>query len=165
MRALLLAAAALAAVPAAAQEAAPAAVEDELKINQLIIYGDDRCPESTNEEVVICAKRPERDRFRIPEPLRNFNDPRNESWVNTATELQYVGRSGIGSCSPSGPGGGIGCLTQLINTARAERAGRQDVNWNALIEEARQERLSKIDAQAAAEEEEAKEREEAQSPR
>jgi hypothetical protein len=47
----------------------------------------------------------------------------------------------------------IGCYNQLVREARAERAGAEGVNWERLIEEARQERLSKIDQKAAADEE------------
>jgi hypothetical protein len=126
----------------------PASAQADVKVNQLIVYGKDACPQSTQDEITVCARRPETDRFRIPEQLRNVADPANSSWANKALELQYVGRSGIGSCSPSGPGGATGCLQQFINQARAERAGSPDVDWNAMIEQARQERLGRIDAQA-----------------
>jgi len=140
----------LAAAPASAQPAA--GPPDEPRINQLIVYGDDPCPPSTNDEIIICAHKPERDRYRIPENLRDDpNAPANDSWANRAVELQYVGRSGIGSCSTTGPGGMIGCYNDLVRQARAERATRDSVNWNRLIEEARRERLSHIDEQAAAE--------------
>jgi hypothetical protein len=141
----------LAAVPATAQQATPAT--DDAKINQLVVYGEDPCPTSTDDTITVCARKPESDRFRIPEVLRdNPNDPINQSWANRATEIQYVGRSGIGSCSTTGPGGMIGCYNDLVRAARAERATRDTVNWNRLIEEARQERLGRIDEQAEAEE-------------
>ena len=138
--------------PAFAQEtaAAPAAEGNE-RVNQLIVYGDDPCPQSTNDQINVCARKPEGERYRIPEALRgNPNDPANQAWATKATELQYVGRSGIGSCSPVGASGMIGCYNDLVRQARAERAGRDEVNWNRLIEEARQERLGRIDAEAAA---------------
>jgi hypothetical protein len=141
--------------PALAQgeAAAPTAVADA-KVNQLIVYGDDPCPASTEDQINVCARLNERERFRIPTNLRdNPNDPLSQAWGARASELQYVGRSGIGSCSPTGPGGMIGCYNQLVREARAERAGADGVNWERLIEEARQERLSKIDAKAAADEE------------
>jgi hypothetical protein len=153
--AMALAAAALLGSGAQAQDAAPAAEGSE-RINQLIVYGDDPCPASTSEEITVCARKPEAERYRIPENLRDDPlDRRNETWTARATELQYVGRSGIGSCSPTGPGGMIGCYDQLVREARAERAQRDSVNWNRLIEEARQERLSRIDAEAEAAEREA----------
>jgi hypothetical protein len=137
-----------AAAGAALAFATPASAQADVKVNQLIVYGKDACPQSTQDEITVCARRPETERFRIPEQLRNVADPANNSWANKALELQYVGRSGIGSCSPSGPGGATGCLQQFINQARAERAGSPDVDWNAMIEQARQERLGRIDAQA-----------------
>ena len=141
-----LGAAALFAAPAAAQTA-----PGQEKINQLIVYGDDPCPQSTDEEIIVCARKPESERFRIPEELRTDpNGTANQSWTSRATELQYVGRSGIGSCSPVGSGGASGCFNELVRQARAERAGRDEVNWNRLIEQARQERLGRIDAEAAA---------------
>lgn len=115
------------------------------KINQLIIYGNDPCPRSTDEVITVCARRGEDDRFRIPENLRTSDSPASNAWANKAIELSYVGRSGIQSCTPDGPGGASGCFLQLANDYRAERGGRDSVNWNRLIEAARQDRLGKID--------------------
>ncbi len=108
------AAAALAAAPASAQQA-PA----EPKISQVIVYGNDPCPASTEDEIIVCARRPENDRFRIPAPLRDDDSPAGNSWANRATELQYVGRTGIQSCSTVGPGGFTGCWQQMMNAHRA----------------------------------------------
>jgi len=147
MRLLFLAASAtaLSAAVANAQEPVP----EDVKINQLIIYGADPCPKGDPDEILVCVVKPEADRYRIPENLRGDpNDPASNSWANRATEVQYLGRSGIGSCSTTGPGGMIGCFNDIVRAARAERAGRDSVNWNRLIEEARQERLGKIDEQA-----------------
>jgi hypothetical protein len=143
-----LAAAFLLPSPASAQSAVSGPVMEDVKINQMIVYGDEACPASTDDVITVCARRPEGDRYRIPENLRGL-DPSEDSWVNRAESLEYVGSGGIGSCSPVGPGGSVGCLTQLINQARAERANSDEVNWNRLIEEARQERLGRIDAEAA----------------
>ena len=139
------------AAPAGAQRqtgsSAEVTPEEELKVNQLIVYGNDPCPRSS-DEITVCARRPEEDRYRIPAPLRQTEGPASNSWANRATELQYVGRTGIQSCSTVGPGGASGCLTQLINQARAERMGADGVNWNALIEDARRERLGRIDEES-----------------
>jgi hypothetical protein len=148
MRAFLLSAAFLAAsLPAAA----PAQDTGDEKVNQLIIYGNDPCPRH-DDEIVVCARRPERDRYRIPSNLRSDpNDPANQAWARTAQSLEYVGRTGTGSCSPAGVGGWTGCWSQMMREARSDRAGRDEVNWNALIDQARQDRLSRIDSAAAAE--------------
>ena len=150
---------------ALAQDAAPLGAQGGERINTLIVYGDDPCPPSTEEEIIVCARKPEGERYRIPEDLRDDpNDPKNESWTEKATELQYVGRTGIGSCSTVGPGGASGCFNDIVRRARDERATSDSVNWDRLIEEARQERLARIDEQAEAEEVEAVEAERANGP-
>lgn len=166
MKALLLAAGALlATAPAAAQPPAKPAAADA-KISTMIIYGNDPCPPSTDDTIVVCARKDEKERYRIPEALRGDpNDPTNQAWATRAQALEYAGRSGIGSCSPVGPGGASGCFNQIVREARAERSGDPSVNWNALVEEARRERLGKIDAQADAEEADAKADEAARPPR
>jgi hypothetical protein len=96
-------------------------------IAEIIVYGNDPCPRSTDDQVVVCARKPESERYRIPERLRT-SGPRQvrESWANKATELSTVGATGINSCSPVGPGGYTGCLTQVIQQARRERNEQAD---------------------------------------
>lgn len=99
---------------------APALAQD--KIAEIIVYGNDPCPRSTDDEVVVCARRPESERYRIPEKYRpggTFQE--RQSWANKARVLETVGDSGINSCSPVGPGGYTGCLTQVIREAREQR--------------------------------------------
>ncbi|HTU12898.1 MAG TPA: hypothetical protein VMG08_18560 [Allosphingosinicella sp.] len=134
----------------------------DVRVNQLIIYGDDPCPESTDpNEVTVCARLPDSDRYRVPPNLReNPNDPASNSWANRATELSYVGRTGTDSCSTVGGGGFTGCFNQLVNQARAERrAAGTDVNWTRMVEEARQRRNAQIEEDAQEAEEEAQRRE------
>ena len=123
----------------------------DLRVNQVVIFEGDTCPQSSNaQEITVCAVLPSSERFRIPENLRNDpNAPENQSWTNKAIALSYVGASGVGSCSTAGAGGFAGCNQQLINQAVAERRGRPEVNWARLIEQARQERLAGINTAAA----------------
>ena len=165
MKRFLLAAALLCSGTALAQPAqGPITPAEEVRVNQLIVYGNDPCPQSTQDEITVCARRPESDRYRIPAPLRGMGRSENTSWATQATELQYVGRTGIESCSTVGPGGSTGCLTQLINQARAERQNSDQVDWNALIDKARRERLGRIDVESEEIEREQKARE-AREPR
>jgi hypothetical protein len=109
----------------AAGLATPAAGQ---QIHHLIVFGHDACPRSSGEdEIVICARKPESERFRIPRALRDQPNtgPAGRSWAYRARSLEYVGRTGIQSCSTVGPGGWTGCLNQMISTARAERAQAQ----------------------------------------
>lgn len=121
------------------------------KVNQLIIYGDDACPVSTGDEIIVCARKEEQERYRIPEILRQSESPQNQAWNERVVAYETVGSFGAMSCTPSGYGGWTGCSQQLIDAAYKERAGSSDVRFSQLIEEERAKRLSTIDASAAAE--------------
>lgn len=130
--------------PAAAQDAGGD------KVNQLIIYGTDKCPESSTE-ITVCARKPETERFRIPAMFRGSDTPQNEAWNNKVLAYETVGRSGTMSCSTVGGGGWTGCQSQLINAAYAEKRESPDIRFGQLIAEERTRRLSTIDADSAAE--------------
>jgi hypothetical protein len=132
--------------------ASPAAAQDDdVRINQLIIYGDDPCPQSADpKEITVCAKKDESERYRIPEPLRGLQSPKNEAWNNRVLAYEVVGRQGVLSCSPVGPGGSTGCLNQLIQTAYAEKGIDTQLKFSELIAAEREKRLATIDAEAAA---------------
>lgn len=92
-------------------------------IRQVVVYGRDRCPRGSGEEIVICARRPESERYRIPRALRDRSPtPGGTSWAARARSLEYVGRTGTQSCSTVGPGGHTGCWEQMMRAARDERA-------------------------------------------
>ena len=92
------------------------------RVNEIIVYGTDPCPRSTDDEVVVCARKPESERFRIPERLRQGGSLQSrQAWANRAIAFETYGRTGINSCSPVGPGGHTGCAQELINQAFKER--------------------------------------------
>ena len=92
------------------------------RVNEIIVYGTDPCPRSTDDEVVVCARKPEAERFRIPERLREGGSLQSrQAWANRAIAFETYGKTGINSCSPVGPGGHTGCAQQLINQAFKER--------------------------------------------
>lgn len=92
------------------------------RVNEIIVYGTDPCPRSTDDEVVVCARKPESERFRIPERLRQGGSLQSrQAWANRAIAFETYSRTGINSCSPVGPGGHTGCAQQLINQAFKER--------------------------------------------
>ncbi len=139
------------AVPAPAQDA-PAAAANE-RVNQVIVYGEDACPASTNGDIVVCGRLAEDERYRIPEPLRgNPNEVRRESWTNRVLAVERVGRYGTDSCSPSGLGGFTGCLNQVIGNAYAERDQVRGSDWTTAVAAERERRMRGFDAAAAEEE-------------
>jgi len=132
--------------------AVPAAAQDDGgdKVNQVIIYGDDECPQSTAETITVCARMDESERYRIPQRLRESGDPANQSWAEKVKAFETVGAFGPMSCTPVGAGGELGCTARFIEAAYAERAQGSEVRFGQLISEARGERLSEIDEEAAA---------------
>ncbi len=139
---------------AAAFIAAPVAAQDNAgdKVRQVIVYGDDPAPaQSNSDEIVVVARLPEKDRYRIPEMFRNDpNKPSEQAWTNRVIALERAGAYGIDSCSPSGMGGFTGCMSRLINNAYAEKRQQDKVDWARMTAEQRQKRLDKIDAEAEA---------------
>ena len=131
---------------------APAlAQSDGEKVNQLIVYGDDVCPQSKENEITVCARKSEGERFRIPEVLRGDPlSPKNEAWTDRVQAYETVGAQGIASCSPVGSGGATGCMAKLIDAAYAEKREGGDIRFGQLIETERAKRLSTIDVEAAA---------------
>ena len=101
---------------------APAVAQNGGTISEIIVYGTDPCPRSTDDEVVVCARKPEGERYRIPERLRSSGTrQQRESWANRAIAFETYGKTGINSCSPVGAAGFTGCSQQLINQAFKER--------------------------------------------
>src|ERR1700760_1034187 len=120
-RLLITLAATTAAAAGMAMLPAPA-VAQQNAIAEIIVYGTDPCPRSTDDQVVVCARRPETERFRIPPNMRQSGTPQQmQSWAVRSKNLETVGSTGINSCSPVGPAGYTGCLTKVIQEARGER--------------------------------------------
>jgi hypothetical protein len=105
----------------------PAAAEAAPNIAEIIVYGNDPCPRSTDDQVVVCARRPEAERYRIPPNMRQSGTPQQmESWAVRSRSLETAGATGINSCSPVGPAGYTGCLSKLIKEAQGERKQQAD---------------------------------------
>lgn len=115
----------------AGMSAAPAlAQEGTYRTRTVLVYGDDPCPKSENpDEIIVCARRPEEERFRIPRELREAERAATiarEDNVAANRAQMASGRdaaTGIGSCSTVGPGGITGC-TQGIDIMGAARTIR-----------------------------------------
>jgi hypothetical protein len=89
---------------------------------EILVFGTDPCPRSTDDAVVVCRRLPETMRYRMPDQYRDSSSfQEKQSWTNKAKTMQTVGSTGIGSCSAVGPGGYTGCLTQEIQAARQAR--------------------------------------------
>ena len=114
----------LAAMPATAQQA-------QNRTREIIVFGTDPCPRATDDEVVVCARRPEKERYRLPEALRPSGPPQlSQSWGIRSKQLATIGQTGPGTCSGVGPGGDFGCALKQIQQGVAER-NEQDASDTA----------------------------------
>ena len=134
MRAIILAVALsvmATAAPATAQTALkPPESSDGSKPRErfVTVFGKDACPKATSsDEIVVCSRRPDEERYRIPSTIRTAqgkvaatNARRNRLVGNAATGAG----GGIGSCTPNGPGGGTGCNQQMQDAYREENSPR-----------------------------------------
>ncbi len=109
------------AAPLAAQEPPPE------RTTNVVVYGNEACPKAEEGEVVVCARRPEGDRYRIPKELRNEGDPLSEvAWGARTELLEEAARSNLpGSCSVVGSNGQSGCQRQLVDQWYKDRRARR----------------------------------------
>jgi len=101
---------ALALIPVGLALALPAsAASPPGRESNLVVYGDDPCPRPADaeaDEIVVCARKPEEERYRIPPRLRERPD----------------------SCSVVGSGGQTGCTQMMIRQWFDERRLRSIQN-------------------------------------
>jgi hypothetical protein len=117
----------LAAAPLALAAAPAHAQDGTYRSRTVLVYGNDPCPTSTNpDEIVVCARRPEEERYRIPRDVREQEKAAaiaREDQVATNRAALVSSRTagtGTGSCSIQGAGGITGC-TQGLNIVGAAR--------------------------------------------
>lgn len=118
------AAAAESKIPAPAQPGSASAVVEQAskRIRSVTIYGDDVCPAAANDdEIIVCARQPEEERFRLPPATREkaTQSRRNNAWVARVGEMADAGRND--KCTAVGNGDHTGCTIQKIERAAAER--------------------------------------------
>lgn len=105
-------------------QATPAAAEAPPgRVVNVTVYGGDPCPKGSADEVVVCARRPDNERYRIPKELRRREQkPSETSWAARERVLEEAGRPSMpGSCSAVGMWGQSGCFNQLVRQWRAAR--------------------------------------------
>ncbi len=121
------------------------------RINMVIAYSEDECPVAKPGEIVVCEIMVEADRYRIPSNLRYSDNPANKSRASRLDSIKYVGDFGAMSCDAAGAGGFTGCTQKFVEAWGKDKSEADTVRFGQLINKAREERLSEIDENAAAE--------------
>lgn len=89
------------------------------------VFGDDPCPKPKGDEIIVCGRLPESERYRIPKALRK--KPRDESgpsasWGSRVETLEAAQRFTMpGSCTAVGSFGQTGCTQAMIRQWFLER--------------------------------------------
>jgi len=90
----------------------------------LITYGEESCPPAQDDEIVVCAERPESERYRIPKNVRVKKRVSTgvQSLASATRTLDGLARqSRPNGCSVSGSNGFTGCQAAAIRRWFAER--------------------------------------------
>ncbi|MFZ4690112.1 MAG: hypothetical protein ACOYLS_12800 [Polymorphobacter sp.] len=96
------------------------------------VFGTEECPKPASaDEIVVCARLPESEIYRIPERLRQAQNRQSVFASNRSLLLgDSSGGAGgsIGSCSVNGPGGMIGCSRKDVDAWANDRTNRMGYN-------------------------------------
>lgn len=96
------------------------------RVRNVTLTGNEQCPKSTGDEIVVCSRINPDEQFRIPKPLRDSAEPaaRNQAWANRTKTAETISRQAAGlpdTCSPVGTGGQTGCTLAWNRAYAAER--------------------------------------------
>jgi hypothetical protein len=111
--------------------AQPSSGDDTQPRRRLVtVFGTEPCPKpSSADEVVVCARLPDSEVYRIPQQLRQAqNQPSpfvtNRNLLMSGSADGFTGASAVGSCSTIGPGAQSGCNQKDIDAWAADRTSR-----------------------------------------
>jgi hypothetical protein len=124
-----------AASPTVTSVAAKQPVDNDARTISVVVYGNDPCPPGKDDEIVVCAREPESERYRIPKRFRGKKDqpaPGN-SWANKTRSSEDASRMAAGlpdTCSAVGSGGQSGCYQHFVTQAAQQRRQQKDDQAN-----------------------------------
>jgi hypothetical protein len=82
------------------------------------VFGSDACPTPKGDEIVVCGRLPESDRYRIPKALRKkkrVDSGVGASWASRVRTLEEAQRfTRPGSCTAIGSFGQSGCTEAML---------------------------------------------------
>ena len=115
--------------PAAAMFALATPASAQSQQLEVVVFGDDPCPRASEDEIVVCKRRPEAERYRIPQEYRSTSpdtDPARQSWAARVQYLDSQNATGIPQCTAVGPAATQGCLQKEIDESVARREALEE---------------------------------------
>ncbi len=95
------------------------------------VYGNDPCPKPRGEDIIVCAREPEGERYRIPKRFRappRVESGSSASWASRVQGLEDAQRiTRPNSCSAIGSNGQTGCTQAMIRQWYLERHMAKDL--------------------------------------
>jgi len=95
------------------------------------VYGADPCPKARSDEIVVCAREPESERYRIPKRFRagpRVESGASASWASRVEDLEAAQRpTRPNSCSAVGSNGQTGCTQAMLHQWYLERHMAHDL--------------------------------------
>lgn len=87
------------------------------------IYGDEKCPASNGQEIVVCKHHPIGEKYRIPKDLREQEAAPQALGGTTVAAVNSTGGTGVqvNSCNAIGAGTAVGCLKKETNNWKADQ--------------------------------------------
>ncbi|MDB5737041.1 MAG: hypothetical protein JWO65_709 [Sphingomonas bacterium] len=118
----MIGAAAMAPTPASAQ------VEDRV----VIVYGDERCPSSNGQEIVVCKREPLTEKYRIPKDLRESEPDAHALGGQAVSAMASTGGTGvqINSCNAIGAGVSVGCVKKEADAWKADQKAQAKASYD-----------------------------------
>lgn len=110
----------------------PALAADPLKsTTTTTVYGNDPCPKPKGDEIIVCAREPEGERYRIPKRFRagpRVESGASASWASRVAGLEDAQRfTRPNSCSAIGSNGQTGCTVEMLRQWYRERHMAKDL--------------------------------------
>ena len=100
-------------------------------LDGVVVFGNDACPQGAGGEIVVCARQPESERYRIPKALRQHKAaPITErSWTSRSASADAVSQAILpDSCSANGSYGQTGCTMQMLRQWAAQRRAAKNAS-------------------------------------
>lgn len=81
---------------------APALAQQAGSQSEVVVYGSDPCPRSTESNIVVCVHRPETERYRLPKSQQLLGTRQErQAWSNRAREISISARPALTAVRPS----------------------------------------------------------------
>jgi hypothetical protein len=95
------------------------------------VYGNDPCPKPRGDEIIVCGREPEGERYRIPKRFRTgprVDSGASASWASRVAGLEDAQRfTRPNSCSAIGSNGQTGCTQAMLHQWYMERHMPKDL--------------------------------------